>query len=905
MKKNVFWLWGYLWLGIFWGNSHLQAEIVGQWTLAGNAQISQPTDTGNWSNLTSGTAWGTNLAYVSDEVLGTKVLEIGGNSGILAGKTAAIQGTGTSTTAETHFSISFWVNSSANAANGTVMVGNRYLEDGSNNFIKLTNSLAGYYRGSTSETLRFSENLPAETWLHYTFVKSDGNMAVYVNGKPYAEGKVSLNLSAMPFCFGGDSVNNTNEDWQGKLSNVTVYNTALSAGEVRHLANQARTTILTNQDVPGFRVWEDFSSPEIDSAKWTVKNFGTGSSSAGGLPNTNVSNIAASVQDGELTLSGSVTANYWQGKTLESTEVFDASQQEITVTVDRVSLSATGTAGRSSLWFYNAEGDDGHFVQLSQNTYQNQSTRSWELNYYTDTENYQENVGWRSAADADKTDYGYHQMTMKHDGEKVWTYIDGQLQNVVEVDFQTFRLLLTGQARAAGDTVNAVFDNVSIATRTSALPIVQPTEDFSSEIAIGTDWIRANQNPVGVLQKTYYVGSGIDTQSKNLGILQLTDNHLRYATPFSLNQLILAVDRDSLATLAETPLTGAESGLQLWSDEDTYLTILQNSNTGNWALAWKGISLDWEENGFTTSGEEILGATDFFTHQIVLEALGLEGETVTMQLSIDGIFSKTFAIQNWTDDIYAVLSSGGWHWDWVGDPDRGYGPSQPGSWCYQILPFLEQMALYNLGSDGLPDDCSSSIQLAGAATCNQTPLGVFYCPSRRAVQNYPCRNSFIPRNCQSLTECAKADYATNHGDRAGILFRHSAIMLGEIRDGLSNTYLLGEKAMNPQHYTTGDCGGDNETLYGGAGADVMRSTYSVPNQEDSSTANNTNRFFRPMRDKEGLEMSRTFGSCHSGAWGMAMCDGSVHRVAYAIDSEIHRNLGHRRDGQVVSLPPLR
>jgi prepilin-type N-terminal cleavage/methylation domain-containing protein len=24
--------------------------------------------------------------------------------------------------------------------------------------------------------------------------------------------------------------------------------------------------------------------------------------------------------------------------------------------------------------------------------------------------------------------------------------------------------------------------------------------------------------------------------------------------------------------------------------------------------------------------------------------------------------------------------SGGWGWEWFGDPDRGYGPSQPGSW---------------------------------------------------------------------------------------------------------------------------------------------------------------------------------------------------------------------------------
>ena len=33
--------------------------------------------------------------------------------------------------------------------------------------------------------------------------------------------------------------------------------------------------------------------------------------------------------------------------------------------------------------------------------------------------------------------------------------------------------------------------------------------------------------------------------------------------------------------------------------------------------------------------------------------------------------------------------SGGWGHLWVGDPDFGFGTSQPGGWAYDILPYME------------------------------------------------------------------------------------------------------------------------------------------------------------------------------------------------------------------------
>jgi prepilin-type N-terminal cleavage/methylation domain-containing protein len=87
------------------------------------------------------------------------------------------------------------------------------------------------------------------------------------------------------------------------------------------------------------------------------------------------------------------------------------------------------------------------------------------------------------------------------------------------------------------------------------------------------------------------------------------------------------------------------------------------------------------------------------------------------------------------NDSQGFLPSGGWGWYWVGDPDRGAGKDQPGSWIYHIFPYAELQNLHQLGSDGQSDVITVG-QRNGVAQAMETPVSFINCPSRRPAKTY-------------------------------------------------------------------------------------------------------------------------------------------------------------------------
>jgi prepilin-type N-terminal cleavage/methylation domain-containing protein/prepilin-type processing-associated H-X9-DG protein len=254
--------------------------------------------------------------------------------------------------------------------------------------------------------------------------------------------------------------------------------------------------------------------------------------------------------------------------------------------------------------------------------------------------------------------------------------------------------------------------------------------------------------------------------------------------------------------------------------------------------------------------------------------------------------------------------SGGWGWYLVGDPDRGTGPNQPGGWCYTLLPYLDQDGLYRMGA-GMTD----AQKMVVNATRIATPVPIFNCPTRRRFV-IEVSTSNAPYNSNPAPFAAKTDYAVNSGYPSpfypystqgpptiaqgdamtaqnswldlsgicqGISYLRSQVPIEKIHDGTSNTYMIGEKYLNPNAYVTGTDPADNESLYSGYNNDTNRSGNG----------------WQPMQDLAGTTNPDTFGSAHTGSFNMVFCDGSVHAISYGIDAETHRRLSCINDGLPV------
>ena len=80
------------------------------------------------------------------------------------------------------------------------------------------------------------------------------------------------------------------------------------------------------------------------------------------------------------------------------------------------------------------------------------------------------------------------------------------------------------------------------------------------------------------------------------------------------------------------------------------------------------------------------------------------------------------------EEIHGHFPAGGWGYLWSGDPTRGFGVGQPGGWIYNVMPYMEQAALYNLGEEG-----DYVERITGRGRIIQTVLVSLHCPTRRAA----------------------------------------------------------------------------------------------------------------------------------------------------------------------------
>ena len=110
----------------------------------------------------------------------------------------------------------------------------------------------------------------------------------------------------------------------------------------------------------------------------------------------------------------------------------------------------------------------------------------------------------------------------------------------------------------------------------------------------------------------------------------------------------------------------------------------------------------------------------------------------------------------------------------------------------------------------------------------------------------------------------------------GFVYRMSRVTPAHIRDGLSMTYLVGEKFMAADRYDTGTDAGDASILFAG---------YSSSNTRFGGEA--------PRQDTKNTSAPTIFGGPHTGGFAMAFGDGSVRMISHDITSSVHKRLSTR------------
>lgn len=267
-------------------------------------------------------------------------------------------------------------------------------------------------------------------------------------------------------------------------------------------------------------------------------------------------------------------------------------------------------------------------------------------------------------------------------------------------------------------------------------------------------------------------------------------------------------------------------------------------------------------------------------------------------------------------DTFGFFPSDGWAWRFTADADRGAGAEQPGGWTYAILPFVEQNAVHELGSDG-DIDAVTTAQREGAALRDQSPLPLFVCPSRRAAELYGISDRFRypdQNSMAGLTEISRTDYAACAGTRnnpqqlpipgtwnealtfaweaneeqfSGLVFQRSEIGFGSIMDGSSNTIAVGDKYLSPDFHLgqSGDEGDftDTESIFSGNNDDTLRSMFSAP-----------------IPDQAGIAQRRTFGGSHPGIFNAVFGDAHVAAIPFTLGEDVRMAIAGRNDGAVVS-----
>ena len=191
----------------------------------------------------------------------------------------------------------------------------------------------------------------------------------------------------------------------------------------------------------------------------------------------------------------------------------------------------------------------------------------------------------------------------------------------------------------------------------------------------------------------------------------------------------------------------------------------------------------------------------------------------------------------------------------------------------QVLPFIEQRGVF----DNFDQEAGTYAKVNAPARIIEIPS--FVCPSVSLQMNFD-GNAMI----STYAGCHHGSETPIDVDNNGMFYLNSAVTFGDIYDGSSNTFLVGECADNPAT-ALGWASGTRATL---------RNASSIFPANDPDWLNGP-----IMSGSAADDYVGGFVSPHAGTANFVMASGSVHSLSIDLDPVVLETLGNRADGAMM------
>ena len=221
-------------------------------------------------------------------------------------------------------------------------------------------------------------------------------------------------------------------------------------------------------------------------------------------------------------------------------------------------------------------------------------------------------------------------------------------------------------------------------------------------------------------------------------------------------------------------------------------------------------------------------------------------------------------------------------------------PGQPyprTSWLTRILPYVEQVSLWNATVAAY--SIHPSFALNPPHIGLSSPIALYGCPSDPRVQTV--QTTFRSRKVAltSYVGVVGLDYVTPNG----VLFLDSRVRYADIRDGMSATIMVGERPPSTDFFYGWWYGGDGQDMTGTP--DMLLGVRELNLGDDAEVANCSPGPYHYISGNFNTECDIFhFWSPHSAGANFLFADGSVHFLLYNSNTVLPA-LASRAGGEVT------